>query len=231
MLYLELEQDTGGKAADTGSAVHKAIATWHGNGFNVTEALAAMREGVQQYPLADLGDAELHFRPYCRDPRNAVPLAIGTTAERKVTLSLPPHENDPTRQPIVVQGTLDQLRQDGAVWDVKTGKSHGGWDMLHDYALQLAAYAVASGTRPGGIIRTYGYRVRGAADAESQPDGVFFESPWSLEECVMMLDAVRIVVAHIRAGEVWAGPGTHCGWCPARGLENCLPRMRELTGV
>src|SRR5262245_44304272 len=70
LLYLKEFEDTSSAAADTGSAVHAAIEAWHGNGQDVEAAIAAMREKEGNYPLADFGDAELHFRPYTRDPRN-----------------------------------------------------------------------------------------------------------------------------------------------------------------
>jgi hypothetical protein len=222
MIYLQtLDDSASSKSADTGSAVHKAVSTWHDT-LSVTASLAAMKGGVSEYMQADLHDAELSFRPYAADPRNA----IKCETEKKVTLTLPAWPGDDCG-PIYVRGTLDQIR-DGRVWDVKTGKALTGWDMVHEHAMQLSAYTLAAGLEPGGFIRTYGYRVRGAGRPEDKPDGVFWESPWTQADCVSLLDAVRIAVAHIRAGDISLGPGSHCGYCPARGLDNCLPLLREV---
>jgi hypothetical protein len=235
MLYTAEFGDSAGQAADTGSAVHKAIAAWHRNGQDYPAALAAMRDAITEYPLADLHDAELHFRPYTKDPRN-----IGAeiyAVEERVIFSLAPASFDPTQEEIVVRGTLDQLRfRDGQLYidDVKTGKRKNGWDMMNHYALQLAAYAVGATkccgqtVLPGAIIRTYGYRVRGADRPETEPGGVFFNYTADLAQCDALLNAVRIAVAMIRLGQPWASPGEHCGYCPALGLDNCLPRLTQL---
>jgi len=223
LLFLEEAGDSGGKAADTGSAVHKAVAAWHATG-DVAESIKRMGAHIQEYPLADLADAELHFRPYTRDPRNR-PETVEAT-EKKVSMTLSPAESDTTRAPIVIHGTLDQIRN-GRVWDVKTGKPEG-WVMLHEHAHQLAAYALAGNYAPGGIIRTQGYRKRGGDAPEACPDGVFWEVPYNRRGCEVLLESVRSIVAHIRAGDVWLGPGAHCTYCPAGGLENCVPKLISL---
>src|SRR5688572_30748388 len=64
------DEDTSGPAADTGSALHHAIALWHKQGTEVKEAIRQMREALPTFPLADLDDAERQFLHYCLDPRN-----------------------------------------------------------------------------------------------------------------------------------------------------------------
>jgi hypothetical protein len=48
--------------------------------------------------------------------------------------------------------------------------------------------------------------------------------PWDLADCRDLLDAVRLVVANIRRGEVTFGPGFHyVTTCPARGFRAVCP--------
>jgi hypothetical protein len=234
MLHLSALNNTGGKAADTGSAVHRAVEAWHRNGQNYEGALDVMAASKGDYPLADLNDARLHFRPYTEDPRNINAEIVAI--EQKVQFTITPSVDDPTQAPIVIQGTLDQIRRVGgalSLYDVKTGERIDGWTMMHAYALQIAGYCIgATGlfgepVHPGAIIRTRGYRVRGVK-AHTEPAGVFFEYAWGLPQCELLMDAVRNVVSAVRSGRVWPGPGDHCSYCPAKGLDNCLPRLHEL---
>ncbi len=232
MLALSMIDDPSGKAADTGSAAHKAVKLWHDNGQDYSAALKGMGEAIAEYPLADLHEAELHFRPYTKDPRNVKADIVST--ETKVKFQISPAWNDPTGEPIWVKGTLDQIRRENGrkyVWDLKTGNPEG-WDMLNDHALQLAGYTLAAGldVHPGGIIRSRGWRKRGVK-AEDAPDGVFWPALFTRADCDRMLDAVRFVVAAIRAGKPYANPGDHCGYCRAMSTETCLPRLRSLKVV
>jgi PD-(D/E)XK nuclease superfamily protein len=233
MFYLDMLQDQSGKAAQTGSLVHVGVESLH-RGKGVDEAAKAMAARLTDFPDGDIFEAERHLRDYAADPRNQE--AEITHAELPVVLNLSPADDDPTKQAIVVRGTIDQVRRVGSklkVFDVKTGQP-GGWDMLNDYAFQLAAYALAATEKlgedvePGAVIRTRGYQRRGVK-ASDGPDGVFFWVPYGLAECRLLLDAVRVVVSKIRSGEPWVGPGPHCAWCPAGGLENCLPDFRRLS--
>jgi RecB family exonuclease len=236
MLFTGMIQDSSGKAADTGSAVHAAVDSWHGNGQDFAAALRAMRERIEEYPLADFGEAELHFRPYCKDPRNA--RAEIVQREKKVAFSINPAEGDP-HGPIYLRGRLDQIRRgpDGRlyVWDLKTGNPEG-WVMVHEHASQLAAYAVGATltlgeeVHPGGVIRTRGWRKRGV-DPASEPDGVFWHAPFDFEGALLILDTVRETVKLLRQGNVTLGPGEHCRFCPAMGLDTCVPKLRSLTLV
>lgn len=230
LLHMRYATDSSGKAADTGSAAHKAVAVWHTNGRKYAAAVKAMKEALADYPLADLHEAELHFRPYTEDPRNQTAEVVAV--EQKVSFTLDPAENDPTGELIHCTGTLDQLRSEGGrvfLWDVKTGMSEG-WEMSHDHALQVAAYAVGAGVEPGGVIRTRGYRKRGVKAAEAPP-GVFWPALFDRAGADVLLGGVRAVVARVRAGGGWAGPGDWCGYCPAGGLELCVPKLKSLTVV
>src|SRR5580692_6248675 len=60
--------DEGGVAGDTGSAVHKAAAAFHG-GKGVADALAVMQACTSEYAKADLQDAAGLFLRYASDAR------------------------------------------------------------------------------------------------------------------------------------------------------------------
>jgi hypothetical protein len=229
----DLPADAGGVATDTGSAVHAAVEWWHATGD--ADALAKIRGTLgAKFPRADWDDAGRFVTPYTLDPRNA-PASV-ERCEVPVALTLPAADNDPTGESIRIAGTLDQLRRDAdgvlQVWDVKTSRTVGGWVLLHNHAIQLAAYTLAAAqtlreqVEPGGIIRAYGYRVRGAAGPETSPDGIFFHASWNSSSSLLLLDAVRTAVAVVRSGKPLPGPGEWCQWCPLGGLENCLLRAR-----
>lgn len=233
LLHLGQFDDKSRQAADTGDAIHVAVQKWH-ELARADEALAYMRRAhPNTFPLADIAEAEKVFQAYITDPRN--PPEATFKVEFPVELSIPCHDLDATKQPIVIVGTGDQLRRDRGVlkyWDVKTGEPEA-WDMLHDYALQLSAYCVA-GTQtlgepvhPGGIIRTKTYRKRGVKPG-SAIDGVFINVPWTLEDCRLLLESIRLDVAVIRSGELIPRPGKHCGYCPAKSMPNCLAKMKRL---
>lgn len=231
MLQVGLLTDDSGQAADTGSAVHRGVEVWHRTG-EVEQAFVAMRDSLKDFPLADLDEARLHFEPYVEDPRNQVTLVAN---ELPVTFALAPHASDLTGQPIYVKGTLDQLRRgpDGRVylWDLKTGRKEG-WDMIHEYALQLAAYCVGAAevlgevVHPGGVIRSRGWRKRGVVPADA-PAGVFFHCPFGVDDLQLLLDDVRLTIAQVRGGEVQPRSGDWCSYCPAGGLSGCLAILKR----
>lgn len=224
------EIDVGGPAAQTGSVVHKAVEAFHlapDTAKGITAAVAALQTAGAEFPDHDPTEARIYTEAYLGDPRNQTAKVVAL--EQKVTLRLPPHPLDPTGQDIHVRGTLDQIREENGrllVCDLKTGKT-GGWQMLHDYALQQAAYVLAARAsgwptaEPGYLIAAYGYRVRGAK--LPSPDGVFWWLPFDVSGAEMLLDRVRLQVALIRRGEIDFGPGPHCCYCPQKGLDSCVP--------
>jgi hypothetical protein len=248
------EIDSSGPAAQTGSLVHAGIEAFHletDDAQKVAAAVAAMQRAAAEFPLADPAEARRYIEPYVCDPRNAgaafaaVPadvkrrdgstLRAGSPAlEVPVKLELPPHHSDPTGEPIVMRGQIDQIRAEhgGAiVCDYKSGTKQSGWEMLHSYAYQQAAYVLAArasgfpDAKPGYIIRGYGYRVRGA----SLPcaDGVFWAMPFDVAGCQLLMDRVRLQVALVRRGEIDFGPGAHCAYCPHGGLDSCIPAANK----
>jgi hypothetical protein len=211
------EGDRSGEAADTGSAVHAAIAAYH---RGVSDPLTAAQENQAEYPLADFHEAARHFTAYIADPANH--LDAVSHVETEVVYRIPAKGR---AKEIVIQGTLDQIRRDGTVWDVKTGK-RDGVELLYYHAPQLAAYVLAArqslgiDVRPGGIIRTAGYFAR------SGP-APFFHASWTVQDCETIIQQVVDTVMSIRAGKVRLTPGGHCRWCPAVGPANCVPLSLE----
>lgn len=224
----ELE-DTSGVAADTGSLAHEAVAAFHlepDANKRIGAAVAMLQQAAPKFPQADVADARITVERYVADSRNAGAKVVAV--ERPVRLVLDPHPSDPTGQPVVINGKLDQLRESNGritVWDLKTGKP-GGREMSHEHSLQQAAYVLAarqSGfptAEPGGLIRTAAYRTRGAQ--LPMADGVFWDLPFTLADCPKLLSRVTLTVALIRSGEVDYGPGSWCVWCPLGGLDRCI---------
>ena len=208
--------DEPGAAADTGSAVGRGAQLWH-EGATLGDAVAQVeREASSKFPLAKLEEATETIRRYTQDERNHPKAAFH--CELEIDLVLPCWPGDPTNEPIHIRGHLDQIRRgnDGRlyVWDLKNGKPTG-FDMVHGYAWQLASYALGATQKlgqvvlPGGIVRTQGYSVKGDPSVAN----VFYETPWSHEQCRAMLENVAFHVMLIRRGDVLRNPGAHCGWC------------------
>lgn len=219
------------EAADTGSAVHHAINSWH-KGMGVTESLDAMRLAAPlNFPLADVKEACRHFNAYTTDPRNSAKAVA--SSELKVDFAY---------KSMHFRGTLDQVRIDPydnhCIWDVKTGQQQG-YEMTVDYAAQLAGYTIAYADQApksarvlvGGIIRTRGYFSRGVAKGEISPSSVFYPVNMTLEDCYVLLDQVVDVVRQVRKGNIRLSPGQPCTRCPAVNPETCIPAFRRLALV
>lgn len=201
------------KAADTGSAVHAAIEAWHLTG-DTEKSLEAMRSRLSEFPLADLHDAELSFRPYTRDPRNAPEVVL--ECEIRFYFEIEALEG----LPIAVSGRADQIRADG-VWDVKSTDKQG-FKVLHETAYQLAMCSYGLNVPVGGIITPYGYRRRSADPAESgNTSAVFWKPGWSQKTVERMIEQMKQAVHQVRLGNVAVRPGEHCDFCRAESLSKC----------
>ena len=207
ILQLGLCENTSSKAADTGSAFHAGVHEWNKSG-KVADAIKAMKSRLPEFPEADLADAELSLKPYCADPRNHPSKII----QSEIAIELELEHN------IHIVGRLDQIREDG-IWDLKHS-SRPGFELLHDYAYQLAAYARGAGTGVGGIILPGGYRKRGAILPEAS--GVFWHALWSDAHIDALLDEVIEAVLTIRSGRYPAKPGPQCNYCPAGSYQECI---------
>lgn len=226
---MRLTENESGKAADTGSAVHLAVAKWHEN-KDLVESVAAMRRATAAFPLADMDEAERIFGRYAADPRNQNAQVVAS--EIKVRVSIDPKFID--GPPIWIQGTADQVRWNPfenrhEVWDLKTGTRDAMY-FQNVYPLQLAAYTLAlRATYPdvvaGGYIRSKGYFTRGA-DLPA-PHGVFI--PANILDPDALLDAVRWAVCAIRSGYIIATPGEHCQNCWFGSQEMCLSKLKGVS--
>lgn len=232
------EDDEGGAPAQTGSLTHEGVAAFHKTKGTLeirkTAAWQAIANAAGKFPLAEENEVRLFITPYMADPRNQKAELL--EVEHKIEFELDPSPIDPTGERIYVEGTLDQIRLTNGipkVWDLKTGK-RTGWEMLHDYAIQLAGY-VTGATRlypnvePGGIIRNYGYRVRGATTDTLSPDGVFFAAPFTKVDIPNILEEVQLKVALIRMGIYTFGTGIHCTYCEFGGLLGCQDNYKKLV--
>lgn len=225
--------DSSGQAADTGSAMHKAAAMWHLNNHDIAEAVKAMHLHGKEYPLADLKEADTMFRYYAKDQRNKE--AETVLIESKIAFSIPPHENDETKEAIVIHGTLDQVRRvngDLYLYDIKTTKK-SGTAALHSALYQMAAYCLGASIQlgepvsPGALILPRTYMKKENAGIH-QPSGVFWHIPWNLGHIPAILDGLKVVVAAMRRGEVWVNPNENCYFCPEKSPDNCIPKLMQL---
>lgn len=231
-----LNEEEVGQPANTGSATHKAIEIWHKQKVkDEQQAIDGMVEGSSKYPLADFVDAAAMFRSYIKDPRNKEAEII--LIEEKVEIELEPSPIDKTKQPIIIIGTLDQVRLwDGrlSLWDVKTGSKSVEY-MKAIYSLQLAAYCLGASKKlkkevhPGGFIRTRGYlRKRPPVDPESCPPDIFIDVKWKSSGIHSLLEIIRQKVALVRMGLYSITPSENCSYCKI-GLDNCPEILQQLT--
>lgn len=249
---VEAADNAAREAAETGSLTHAGVAAFHTTHGDLKirekaawDAIAAARS---KFPQADVNEVRLNITPYMADPRNITAKLLAV--EFPLDFTLPPHSLDPTKKPIYVQGTLDQLRfvnGQAELWDLKTGRKTG-WEYIHDHAIQLCAYCygvrdvaaqIAAGKResfpdwekwqtcqPGKLILTMGYRRRGI-DSPS-PDGVYWPIPVKWQGVADILENVRLHVALYRMGEIQYGPGPHCTYCEFGGLPGCQKEYQTL---
>lgn len=228
--FLSEYPNESGEAADTGSLVHAGVSEWH-DSKDLKKAIAAMSVVASKFPKGDQEDATKTLKLYVADPRNQKAEII--LSEKEIAFTLPEDLGDEFG-PIYVKGRIDQVRRENGVlylWDLKTGKRLSGYEMLHEHAMQLSAYCLGASkhlqqcVQPGGIIRTWGYRVRGAPKPETEPPGVFFQCPWELKDCSKVLQSVSRIVHQVRRGEVSPHPGEHCSYCVVDGLSSCLEKV------
>lgn len=216
--------DESGTAAETGSAAHRVIDFLHSHKWDIRLATESVSKRISDLPNCDWEVAKKHATAYAQDPRNRDARIVGS--ERRVELVLEPHELDTTRQPIIINGTIDQIRLDAdgrsRVYDVKTGRL-SGLAMLDCYQAQLAGYSkAAEADLPPAVIRTAGYLEKGVTASECPP-GIYYYSTLTPTRIEWIMAAVRLEVAMIRLGHINHRPGFHCSTiCPARSTQQCL---------
>jgi hypothetical protein len=213
------DSEDSGAAAQTGSLVHAAAEAFH-KGGDGNDAIEVFRG---KYPKGDPVRARKIFAAYSADPKNKDAKIVAL--ETKITYAIRAAPFDPTGEPVIVNGTLDQVREDSdgyrTVWDIKTGVNFYGTKALHHYAAQQALYTLAAGedVYPGGLICTDGY---------FRPGGkVFFQYKVTRADMVQMLTKVAALVAFARMGQVIRTPGDVCEWCPHKTFEGCSSYVRD----
>lgn len=226
LMYLFADDDEGGVAGDTGSALHKAAATLH-TGNDPATSLEVMQGTLHKYPKADLQDAAGMFLTYSLDDRNRA--ATYLLIEQQVRFQIAPSPDDPTGAPIQVVGTLDQVRlTDGVrkLWDIKTSKKDPLF-LLRKHQMQLAAYCIGASihlgqvVQPGGIICPRRYKLNSPSTSP-----VFYHCTWTFEDIERILLPVRRRVAEIRGGVLYSIPNEDCDWCVARSPDICFPKLK-----
>jgi hypothetical protein len=230
MTFLMQPDGESGEAADTGSAVHQAIHEFHKN-TDAAAAIEAMTANIGKYRRADLNDAAAMFLQYQADPRNRQ--AQIEASEESIEIRLAPAPEDKTQKEIVIVGRLDQIRRIDTglrLYDAKSSKKKG-WILVQQHMYQMATYSVGATikfkepVRPGALIRTRSYEGREGA---SQPPGVFWNYNLTLQQCYVLMDHLRHIIASVRNGKPLPSPHDDwCEWCPASSIDTCMPLLED----
>lgn len=219
-------------AANTGSMVHKGIEGFHRNGFRVARAIKYAEEFIHEYRDADQVKARKAIEGYAKDPRNRVKTFL---LEEEVQVTLDPWKTDKTKEPIVIVGHCDQVREVDGVLSVVDYKmtSRGGLDAMFDYTAQLVIYALAATERlgrevqPGYICRVSSYTTK-QNDGVLSPEDVFIKCPFTRDQTKELIDEIRREVARVRREEMGPRPSSNCIFCPAGHLGHCSQLLQEL---
>jgi hypothetical protein len=233
------QDDEAGQAADTGSAMHHAAHLFH-HGIPKDEAIRQMELQKETYPLANLLEARHMFHGYQLDPRNIEAKIIKIEEEVKITI--PPAKEDKTKEEIVIIGHLDQIREDKLskiwkLWDIKTG-TKGGQYYINSSLYQLASYCYGATLKfkrevhPGGLILPREYLGPTTLGKILSPPKAYCYLPWTYDHIPHILNGLRYAVAAIRNGTPWVNPNPvdWCRWCPAKGIDFCIPKVKKLHG-
>lgn len=227
-------ESLGNKAAQTGNLVHDACEFFHKakEGDRVAAGLAALERAREQFPDGDAEKARTIFRAYSADPENEG--ADVVWCEEPVTLRLAPAPEDPTGLPVVIKGTLDQVRRDRKdrklrVWDIKTGERLDSRETADEYAIQQAVYTLAARQtldpeiETGGLIYTPAY-----AKARGKP---FISLRQTVDECIVLVSPLVHWVAAIRKGIPLFKPSAdNCRFCDLKPWPTCRQTFLGIYG-
>lgn len=222
-------------AAHTGSMVHRGLEAFHRNGFHVPKAIKSAKADLHKYRNADQVKAVKIIEGYGKDPRNRVKTYL---LEEEVSVTLEPWKTDKTKEPIVIIGHCDQVREvDGqlCVVDYKT-TSKGGDEARGTYTAQLVLYAMAASIKlkkpvhPGFICRVTSYTT-GKNDKIEAPDDVFFKYPFDLDGTKELINEIRREVARVRREEIGPRPSGDCVYCPAGHVGHCSKLLLQTLTV
>jgi len=212
MQHLDLFSREGGPAAQTGTAMHKAVSDWHKHGKE-EEAIASMKSLRDQLPLADFREASQLFRWYAAAKENQKAKVVHCECLLQGTIA----------PDVYLEGTCDQIREVEGVWkifDIKTSKLSGAFVRdWHTY--QLAAYAYLASkcfhrlVLPGAVIM--------ARALEKNPDRAFFAYQLTKADVAALMSIAAARVKAVRRGQIIIAPGDHCGYCIGTTL--CVERF------
>jgi RecB family exonuclease len=225
ILSMHEEDSNGGVAAQTGNLIHRAVDAFHkttDREARVAAGVAALEAAREKFPGGDAKKAQKIFTAYAADPENAD--ARVKWVEQAVELTLPADHLDPTGEPIVIRGTMDQGRigSDGIprVWDVKTGDYLPPRECLDEHTVQQAVYVLAARKtlhpkfEPGGLIYTPNY--------EKSRGKRHLPYPMTVQQCEDVIAMLPLVVAAVRRGRAIARPGVDsCRWCDHKSWPRC----------
>lgn len=228
------DEDEGGEAAQTGNLVHSGAHAFHTLKGELADRIAASQAALEaareKFPEGDAKKAAKILANYTKDSANQT--AEVEWCEETVRLCLEPHPSDPTGQPIVILGHLDQVRrvrERRTVWDIKTGYRLGAEATMLEYMVQQATYVLAARAtlaediEPGGIIYTPGY--------EKARSRVFLNLPLTVESCRMLLSPLPLFVSMIRQGKPVFRPSPEsCQWCEHKVWPRCLKKFEGYFG-
>lgn len=235
MIHLFPSDYESSEAADTGSLTHVGVADWHRN-KDIVAAIQAMTGAQSRFPQGSLAEATAMFYLYSQDERNAQ-AEIAKDKEGRLLLEYPlsavlqAAESDPTKAPIYIVGTLDQVRVVNGrkrVFDLKTSK-RPAYEQSDMYVYQIATYsfmvsvALGEPVPMGGLIMPRHYK----SDPANLQAHVEFSHKFS--DVLTFVNGVRFAVAHVRAGHVHPAPGPHCRYCPFGPTSNCAPMLRAIS--
>jgi hypothetical protein len=237
VVLIQHEESEGNGAAQTGSLVHAGADTFHKTkeGDRAAAGLEALEAARVKFPGGDAEKARSVFRAYAADKENREAEVLWS--EAPVRLVMPAAPGDPTGEPIVIAGTLDQVRLKDdrlTVWDIKTGSFLTGEESVLEYLTQQAVYTLAARAtldrriEPGGLIYTPAY--------EKARSRVHLPNPLTVDQCEDLLLTLPFLVSMIRRGQpVFRPSPSACRFCDAKKLgypwPKCRQRARGVFGI
>lgn len=234
-LVLSLANEgVGGQAAQTGNLIHVAAQAFHTETVldPVAAGLQALADAREKFPVGDQEKAATVFRAYAADPQNRNATVLW--CETAVRLVLPAAPGDPTGEPIVIEGVLDQVRRHSngvlRVWDIKTGDRLTADECIDEHMMQQACYVLAAratldaSIEPGGLIYTPAFlRNRGKR---------FIDLPLTVSSATVLMSLLPPLVSAVRRGVPAFNPGVEsCRWCEFKRFPACLDALSGLLGT
>lgn len=226
--------EAGGDAAQTGSIVHAGIALWEQNGDANKAILAMNHEHRTNFPLGEIGEAIRLFQKYVERTKSD---KKGKTiyVEQKLSFEYPCAKIDETKQPIVINGTVDlvkELTDRYYIIDHKSGRMYGD-EMVKSYAPQIAAYTY--GVWLCKLQKTKkpveGFITR-LQDLARRDLPFYWKTHIDLDRAVAIMDMVAVEIALLRMGVTKSTPGKFCDWCGMAEFateESCINGHRRIA--